>query len=412
MTVNRRLRNLLLALFASFSLVAYGCGGGGTSPKVDMTTSTDGDTIAPEGDTIQPDDGPTAVLAGVPANHGLDSIDSLTVQPGSSGEYGYVEISCPAGGSACVLSVTNDGTVAYETTGGTPSIMLRSLTADEIEVSLNGVEFNSDGEVFLFGGVVAVCLALHCPQGDTIYVRGITGEIEGLDTSEFEFVGQREGVFLAEKEFQSQDEYALTNHRSLGGWMEHSMFVVSIQERQPTNGFETYYRYDLSSAGHLSGTNPAAPPSGSATWSGAMAGIIPPYYSADDRVQVAEEYAQFVAENGGDFVGGTAIITVPSLSVHSYPSLNVEFSNIMNDRTGARRSDMLWEGVEMVNGIFGSAGDVSSPDLGYIPSIGGRTFEGGGALFGQFYGPDHEEVGGLFTRDGISGTFGARRDEN
>ena len=126
----------------------------------------------------------------------------------------------------------------------------------------------------------------------------------------------------------------------------------------------------------------------------------------------AEQDAQFVAGNEGDFVRGNVSVTIPGVSVHDFPSVDVEFSNIVNDRTGARRSDMRWEGVEMVDGVFGSAGDFSSSrDAGFFPTVGGRIFEGEGVLFGQFYGSDHEEVGGLFMRDGLGGTFGARRDE-
>ncbi len=404
MMVPRNSRYLFLSLLVWFSLAAYGCGGGGTGPKVAM---------AP------PDDGSTAVLTSVPAIHGVDPIDGLAVQPGRSEEQGYVEISCPAGGPPCVISVTDEGSIEYETTGGKPSVMLRSLTTGEIEISLDGIQNNSNKEIFLFGGLVPVCLALHCPQGDTIYVRNtaeevrlVVGKTGEIDTSNFEFFGQRDGVFLAKKEFQSQDQYAATDHRNLVGWLEHSMFVVSIQERQPIDGFETHYRYDWSSVGDSTGINVAAPPSGSATWSGTMAGIVIPYYPADANGRIAEQDAQFVAGNEGDFVSGNASVTIPSVSVHDYPSVNVEFSNIVNDRTGTRRNNMRWEGVEMVDGVFGAAGDFSSSrDAGFFPTVGGRIFEGEGTLFGQFYGSDHEEVGGLFMRDGIGGTFGARRDE-
>ena len=142
-----------------------------------------------------------------------------------------------------------------------------------------------------------------------------------------------------------------------------------------------------------------------------MAGIVLPYYPADEVGRIAEQDAQFVAGNEGDFVSGNASVTIPSVNVHDYPSANVEFSNIVNDRTGARRRNMRWEGVEMVDGVFGSAGDFSSSrDAAFFPPVGGRIFEGEGALFGQFYGSDHKEVGGLFTRDGIGGA-GARRVE-
>ena len=63
------------------------------------------------------------VLAGAPANHGLGPMDGATIQPGMSEEHGNVELSCPAGGPACVVSVAADGSVQYERTGGMPAVM-------------------------------------------------------------------------------------------------------------------------------------------------------------------------------------------------------------------------------------------------------------------------------------------------
>ena len=62
-------------------------------------------------------------LAAAPANHGLVAMDRFTVAPGASDERGNVEVSCPAGGPACVVSVADDGSVRYESTGGVPSVM-------------------------------------------------------------------------------------------------------------------------------------------------------------------------------------------------------------------------------------------------------------------------------------------------
>ena len=72
---------------------------------------------------MPPNDAETMVLAAVPANHGLVPMDRFTVAPGASEERGNVEVSCPAGGPACVVSVADDGSVRYESTGGVPSVM-------------------------------------------------------------------------------------------------------------------------------------------------------------------------------------------------------------------------------------------------------------------------------------------------
>ena len=101
-------RNQLSLLAAAFLLMLSGCGGGGGNT---------GSVIDPE---------PIA-LAGVSSNHGLAPLDAFTVQPGATQERGNVEVSCPAGGAACVLSVAADGTVEYARTGGMPSVMSASM---------------------------------------------------------------------------------------------------------------------------------------------------------------------------------------------------------------------------------------------------------------------------------------------
>ena len=81
----------------------YGCGGSGSGP------SSSGDGASYESLSL-------------PANHGL-AAGMFTVAPGGSAEHGNVEVSCPAGGSACVVTVAADGTASYDRTGGVPSVM-------------------------------------------------------------------------------------------------------------------------------------------------------------------------------------------------------------------------------------------------------------------------------------------------
>ena len=59
----------------------------------------------------------------LPATHGV-SAGEITLQPGESREHGNVVLSCPAGGSACVITVAADGSASYHRTGGTPEVML------------------------------------------------------------------------------------------------------------------------------------------------------------------------------------------------------------------------------------------------------------------------------------------------
>ena len=51
---------------------------------------------------------------------------------------------------------------------------------------------------------------------------------------------------------------------------------------------------------------------------------------------------------------------------------------------------MTWDGLAVTNGTFGTGSQ-------------------GDSIQGRFYGPNHEEVGGIFERDHIIGAFGGGR---
>ena len=111
--LRRRSQLPVFTVAASFLVALAGCGGGGGST---------GSVVDPM--PMPPiDEDTTVALAGVPTNHGLGSMDEFTIQPGASEERGNVELSCPAGGPACVVSVADDRTVQYERTGGMPTVM-------------------------------------------------------------------------------------------------------------------------------------------------------------------------------------------------------------------------------------------------------------------------------------------------
>lgn len=122
-------------------------------------------------------------------------------------------------------------------------------------------------------------------------------------------------------------------------------------------------------------------------------------------------------EPGGSFVSGDARITVPHFDSDASPSVDIEFGNIVNERTGAGVRDLAWKEVEIVDGAFASPRLVSPVD----PSDGDiRDNALAGGIFGRFHGPGHEEVGGVFIHHRsigtyghawISGAFGAGRDE-
>lgn len=119
--------------------------------------------------------------------------------------------------------------------------------------------------------------------------------------------------------------------------------------------------------GAASGTNPV---SGSGRWSGAMLGID-------------------LGENDG--TRGSAVWGDADIVINDFqnPAVDVTFYNIADLATQSPRADMEWSGIPVASGAF-EAEDADS------------------RIEGEFFGSGHEEVGGLFERDNITGSFGAR----
>ena len=341
--------------------------------------------IAPVGDDV------AVTLAGVPANHGLHPMDSLTVQPGDTEVRGNVEISCPNGGPACVVSVSDDGAVQYERSGGKPAIMLWAPGAHQIEFALGQRARNTKPpKLFSFGGAVVTCKALGCPVPDAIHVDHTFRVHRRLDFSGFAFVARRRDVSLAQKVQGSENDDRYSGYLALGGWMDHSFFLVeSMNAGRPSE-----FVYRTWSMGHARNDNPDVPVSGTATWSGVMSGVV------TSR-----------SAGAGSPVNGDATLTVTVPGASSDASVGLEFSNIVHQDTGAGLDDMTWSDLALRNGRFGAGNVVHDRGEGFFGDDDRRHPRGEG-IFGQFYGPVHEEVGGLFNRRGIAGAFAARRTQS
>lgn len=109
------------------------------------------------------------------------------------------------------------------------------------------------------------------------------------------------------------------------------------------------------------------PVSGEASWYGIMVGVD---VSATDNISQPVE--------------GSAELEIPDFSV---PAIDVTITDIEYTSTGNTRPSIDWSGLPIDDsGVFGDAG-----------------------IQGRFYGPNHDEVGGVFFRDMISGSFGASR---
>ena len=101
---------------------------------------------------------------------------------------------------------------------------------------------------------------------------------------------------------------------------------------------------------------------------------------------VGADVGSATATERPDLVQGDATVTADLDNA----DVDVAFTRIVNLGTGGARADMTWTGLPLGDGGFGRG-------------------SGEDRIEGRFYGPNHEEAGGIFERDRIVGAFGARR---
>ena len=135
-----------------------------------------------------------------------------------------------------------------------------------------------------------------------------------------------------------------------GQWMDDSVFVM-VGDSVAV------------SFGDSPGTTPTAP--GGAVWQGTLVGV-------DTRTR--------------DRIEGDAVIDIDDFT---RPDVDIAFTRI-EDTLGRSRADLRWEDIPVVQGTF-------------------QMQDADGAIEGRFYGGDHQEVGGIFDRDQLTGAFGASR---
>ena len=162
---------------------------------------------------------------------------------------------------------------------------------------------------------------------------------------------------------------------SHGGWMEYAYFAtdtVSINDN-------VYWGYAFS-IGDDTGSNPV----GSATWEGAMVGGFfeessPGSGDRGHRVQGEATLTFWLADATLDAAFTNIVDISVQLSEHS-------------PHPHPRHPSMYWEDLTVQDGRFRREGSE------------------GHFIQGQFYGPNHQEVGGIFEHNNnIAGAFGARR---
>ena len=186
----------------------------------------------------------------------------------------------------------------------------------------------------------------------------------------------------------------------LGGWLEHGYFEARV-----TGSFDSALGDTDAGAlaymiGTLTGTNPTE---GSATWKGASVGVD-------------------VRPNAAWPIVGEAILTVDFSPYEHFPdtaAVDIEINDLRRvDGSQASYDDLAFTGVPVIDGEFydGPVTEVPLPDeMGNAHT----TVPLRDHVVGAFFGPDHEEVGGVYivspTEDYreqvIVGAFGATRDD-
>ena len=186
------------------------------------------------------------------------------------------------------------------------------------------------------------------------------------------------GAFFRTDTLRTEHVEVDTDMLSYEGWMQYSTFGAELNTI--THGIISYgddqreltgERYGLAhSSGMATDTNPV---DGSATWTGVMIG---------GRISQTAPV--------GIGVRGHATLTYDFTG----EDIDVALTNIQNSNPVMDGKqiypNMTWQNLPVRDGRFGA--DFDDP-----------------SLEGRFYGPNHEEVGGIFERNQIIGAFGAKR---
>lgn len=183
-----------------------------------------------------------------------------------------------------------------------------------------------------------------------------------------------ESVSLAQGRGRDSEDGVIFEVLSYGGWQDYHVFAAQAAYVPSVDNFEQILIHSYS-IGSSTGTNPV---SGSGTWRGVMVGKEAYRRREDDRL--IHRFLQGDAELNLYF-------DLAKLEAE------VSFTNIKYLDTGDILDDMSWTQLRVEDGRFRH----------------GVSDGGGGMVDGYFYGPNHEEAGGIFERGFIVGAFGAER---
>lgn len=276
-----------------------------------------------------------------------------------------------------------DAAAARQAVAGSEAL---TITLAQATQKLAAIENNADAtsvsDLFRYQGKGSLirfpvtCSGLNCT-----FIRpdGISSTIDfGEDssdtgTTEYQLIMAHNGVSLAQSRARDGKGTAdQAEFLTYGGWLTHSAFEIGVLS------FPSFANPEVSLAisasyGNDTGTNPSESAGMTATWTGVMAGV------------------DMSAAHRENFIHGEATATVDFVN----SNVDVTFLNLvdLNDasRGGTLNSmDWTWGNLSLTDGAF-------------------RSGSGTNQIQGQFYGPNHEEVGETFERNQVLGAFGAAR---
>lgn len=209
------------------------------------------------------------------------------------------------------------------------------------------------------------CRGDTCSIGFIRYSDPTRFSVENLDLT---LVATRPGIRIVRED--ASFEWA--DVEVYGGWMEYAFFATQADLfTNPADPNRGYTRVKAYTVGEASGVNPILTDT-SAQWSGVMLGRD--LAVGSDRGQALQGDATIHVE-----FGATGM------------EADVLFSGIAVLGSGAARPDMEWRDMVVEEGAF---------ELHESPSE---------RIRGRFYGPDQQEVGGIFEQGTITGGFGGVR---
>ena len=274
------------------------------------------------------------------------------------------------------------------------------LTEDQVRDAITGIANHSDTDTYLTSTLALLvtgdddifteseCEGLEC----TAVIQTIGIADHDLEGNEYQAVMTYEGISFAQSrrvggEIPIIGDSETTEVLTYGGWLDHHYFGVQATFDGNTEDPSQVAIFSFT-LGNASGSDPDD--SGSGTWNGVAIGV--------NLLERFEDRSLLTAD-----------VTI-SIADFLDPTVDVLFDSIKDLRTGDPLTvsgltieSVDWAGLDLTDGSFGEElGDVEDPLNLSQPR---KRIEG------RFYGPGHEEVGGIFEYASVVGSFGAERDD-